>query len=169
MRFPTVTLAIAALGVGSVALAEPSLVVDPWGRVNGEVDSWFAPAANERPEKPRTEDLLVDPWVPAPERAPPVVRAKRVEVFPVAPANAPLPFAPPIIDPWAPVVASEIPSLAGAPEPRVAESPSGDFATSRPSAMPWSGRMIEIVDPWSRMPSFTPSDRIRLVIDPWAR
>jgi hypothetical protein len=35
--------------------------------------------------------------------------------------------------------------------------------------MPWSGRMIEIVDPWSRVPSFAPSDRIRLVIDPWAR
>jgi hypothetical protein len=161
VRFLTLTLVVAALGVGGAALAEPELVVDPWGRANAEVDSWFGPVVTERAGNPRTEDLLVDPWVPArePERAPPEPRAKRVEVFPIAPANAPLANTESIINPWAPAVASEIPSLAKWPEPRVAER----------AATPWSGRMVEIVDPWGRTRDYSPIDRIRIVIDPWAR
>jgi hypothetical protein len=29
--------------------------------------------------------------------------------------------------------------------------------------------MVEIVDPWGRTRDYSPIDRIRIVIDPWAR
>jgi hypothetical protein len=152
-------LVVAALGVGSAALAQPQLVVDPWGSAKAEQDSWFAETANERPNAPAADPALVDPWLPAP-------RAKRVEVYPIAPVtNAPpksaveLPqSAPLVIDPWAPVVVSEMPSLGSGLGPRVA----GDRS-------PWSGRMIEVVDPWGRASALSVSERVQLIIDPWTR
>jgi hypothetical protein len=153
------TLVVAALAVGGTALAQPQLVADPWGSASAEVDSWFGPSANQRPDVTTADPVLVDPWqtVRAPEP-----RAKRVEVFPVAPAtNAPQksasplpPAAPLVIDPWAPAVGSEIPSLERGPLDQLS---------------PWSGRMIEVVDPWGRAPRLSVEERVRLIIDPWAR
>ena len=170
MRYLTPTLVVAALGVGGVALAQPELVVDPWGSAKTEADSWFADATNERPHITTADPVLVDPWLPErePERAP---RAKRVEVFPIAPAtNASPGSAPPksaatpplvapiVIDPWAPAVDPEMPPLASKSVLRVAEQSS-----------PWSGRMIEIVDPWGRVPDRGVKTNFRVIIDPWAR
>jgi len=103
------------------------------------------------------------------------VATKRIDVFPVAPATAPVvtplgPAASPwsvspntdvsVIDPWAPpVIASETPSLRGARR----------TVTDRSLAAPWSERMVEIVDPWKRMPEFASTERVRLIFDPWAR
>lgn len=170
VRHLTLTLVVAALGVGGVALAQPELVVDPWGSAKAEADSWFADSTNERADVLTADPVLVDPWQPErePERAP---RAKRVEVFPIAPAtnasprsapprSAALPplAAPIVVDPWAPAVGSELPPLEGKSVSRVAEQSS-----------PWSGRMIEIVDPWGRVPELGASKSFRVIIDPWAR
>jgi hypothetical protein len=34
---------------------------------------------------------------------------------------------------------------------------------------PWSDTFVEIVDPWKRMPEWAAADRVRIVVDPWAR
>jgi hypothetical protein len=68
--------------------------------------------------------------------------------------------APVVIDPWATTAPSELPSLAGGQSSR---------AQSNGSASPWSSRLVEIVDPWRRVPEWAGADRVRLVVDPWAR
>jgi hypothetical protein len=65
-----------------------------------------------------------------------------------------------VIDPWAPVIASEIPSLRDRNAPAT---------TDRAKLVPWSDRVVEIIDPWQRLPELTSSERIRIVVDPWAR
>jgi hypothetical protein len=67
-------------------------------------------------------------------------------------------LAPVVIDPWAPTVPSDLPSLGG-----------GSLTQPNRSASPWSSRLVEIVDPWRRVPEWAGADRIRLVVDPWAR
>jgi hypothetical protein len=171
VRFLSLALTIAAVGLGGVALAQPSLVVDPWGRATDSADSWFASSEAARDEH-GTIGEVTDPWAPRPEST---------AVIPVGPTVAPLgpvdvPFdvrplerasdasvpklAPVVIDPWAPTVPSELPSLARA-------------STSRTqlnrSASPWSSRLVEIIDPWRRVPEWAGADRVRLVVDPWAR
>ncbi len=163
MRPLALTLVVAALGVGGVAVAQPQLVVDPWGSANADADSWFGQAEKEASAVPTADPGLVDPWQPVREPEP---RAKRVEVFPAAPetnaspknvSRLPAP-APLLIDPWAPVVASDIPSLSNDRGPRAGEQQSA-----------WSGRMIEVVDPWTGASDAATKNPIRLIVDPWAR
>ena len=173
VRLLTLTPVVVALGVGSVALAQPAGVIDPWARAPGDADSWFDPEAKT---PGLAEPELKDPWVPlaaTPESTP--AATKRIDVFPVAPASAPVvtPLGPArtpwavstnadvsVVDPWAPpVMASETPSLRGGRR----------TGADRSLAAPWSERMVEIVDPWKRMPEFEATERVRLIFDPWAR
>ncbi|HVR19660.1 MAG TPA: hypothetical protein VMS65_08190 [Polyangiaceae bacterium] len=173
MRLLTLSPIVVALGLGGVALAQPAGVIDPWARAPGDADSWFEPQA----KTPEVADPAVkDPWVPlAATQESPTVATKRIDVFPVAQATAPVvtPLGPAgtpwavstnadvsLVDPWAPpVMASETPSLRGARR----------TGADRSLAAPWSERMVEIVDPWQRMPEFAATERVRLIFDPWAR
>lgn len=163
MRPLAFTLVVATLGVGGAALAQPELVVDPWGGAGAEIDSWFGQAAKAPLDTSTADPVLVDPWQPI-GAAEPAPRAKRAEVVPVAPAKNASPKSAPalrqtpiVIDPWASVVTSDIPSLDKQSGPRIAERLS-----------PWSGRMIEVVDPWSRVPELR-VERVPMIVDPWAR
>jgi hypothetical protein len=167
VRFLSLALTIAAVGFGGVALAQPTLVVDPWGRA----DSWF-PSNEAASDEERPIAEVTDPWAPKPATTAPapvgpvIAPLGRVDVpFDVRPferardASVPT-VAPVVIDPWAPIAASELPSLAAGPNSRT---------QTKRSASPWSSRLVEIVDPWRRVPEWAGADRIRLVVDPWAR
>jgi hypothetical protein len=170
VRFLTLALTIAAVGLGGIALAQPSLVVDPWGRATESTDSWFASSEAARDEQ-RPIGEVTDPWAPRPEMT--AVTPVGPIVAPLGPVDVPFdvrPFdrasdasvpkvAPVVIDPWASTAPSELPSLAG----------SNSRAQPNRSASPWSSRLVEIVDPWRRVPEWTGADRVRLVVDPWAR
>jgi hypothetical protein len=173
VRLLTLAPFVVALGLGGVALAEPAGVIDPWAPAPSDADSWFDSKATT-PELAQPE--VKQPWAPLAETPRTIpVATKRIDVFPVAPATAPVvtplrPAATPwsvspssdvsVVDPWAPpVIASETPSLRGARRTVV----------DRSHGAPWSERMVEIVDPWQRMPEFTATERVRLIFDPWAR
>ena len=64
MRVLTLVVIGAGLGLGGVALAQPALVVDPWGRANGDADSWFDSATAARDDRLEVEATLKDPWAP---------------------------------------------------------------------------------------------------------
>jgi hypothetical protein len=174
VRVLTLTPLVVALGLGGVALAQPAGVVDPWGRPVSDDDSWFGTKATPSGLPAAGEPKV--PWAPAvatPESA--SVATKRIDVFPVSPAAAPAvtprgPVVAPlfplpnadvsVIDPWAPpIVASETPSLRG----------NRRAAVDRSLGAPWSERFVEVIDPWKRMPEFAESERVRLILDPWAR
>jgi hypothetical protein len=154
------------IAVGTVALAEPAGVVDPWGRASG-TDSWFAPSRDEslRDDSSREHVIqaeLKDPWAQASEAPPTGVSDGRIDVFPVERATPPSAESSPngIVNPWAPpVIAREMPSLAAAPTNGV----------NPRTRTPWSDTFVEIVDPWKRMPEWAAADRVRIVVDPWAR
>jgi len=167
VRHFALSLTIAAVALGGVALAQPVGVVDPWERPSSDADSWFAPSAETRAESLPVEGVLTDPWAAAAE-----AKAPRA-VSPVGAVDVPLDLAPMerasalpslepvILDPWAPSVASELPSLAKDPKPLA--------VADRAASTHWSARAVEIVDPWRRVPELTAPDRIPLVVDPWAR
>jgi hypothetical protein len=162
VRLLTLTLIGAALGLGGVALAQPTLVVDPWGRASGDADSWFAAEPAPRDDKLPVEAVLKDPWASSSEaKAQPVVAP--LKPFETRPKEAVVGAAitkPVLVDPWAPVIASEIPSL---------RDPNAPATTDRSKLVPWSDRVVEIIDPWQRLPELASTDRIRVVVDPWAR
>ena len=173
VRFLTLALTIAAVGFGGVALAQPSLVVDPWAQATESAESWFASSETARNERPPVGEVL-DPWAPRPEASAPAVAPARPVVVPLGPVDVPSELgplerasdasaayvAPVVVDPWAPAGSSELPSLAGDSKKRTLPNR---------SAASWSSRLVEIVDPWRRVPEWTGADRVRLVIDPWAR
>jgi hypothetical protein len=159
-------LVFSVIAVGTVALAEPAGVIDPWGRASGG-DSWFGSSRDEPSRDDSSRERVIqaelkDPWAPASEAPPTVVSDGRIDVFPVERATLPSAqsSANGIVNPWAPpVIAREMPSLAAAPA-------NGAIPHAR---TPWSDTFVEIVDPWKRMPEWAAADRVRLVIDPWAR
>jgi hypothetical protein len=162
VRQLALTLIGATLGLGGAALAQPSLVVDPWGRSTADSSSWFEPETLQPEQKPFVDTELADPWAKARETAPsPVVTPiKPFETRPLERAAAAPTTEPFVIDPWAPVIASEIPSLRDRNAPTT---------TDRAMRLPWSDRVVEVIDPWQRTPGVASGDRVRLVIDPWAR
>lgn len=163
MRVFALTVVFAVVALGTVALAQPAGVIDPWGRASDAADSWFAPSSeSSRDERERVlQAELKDPWAPASEAPAPFAAERTVDVFPIeraTPSGTRLDDG--IVNPWAPpVMAQDIPSLAAAPKSDV----------SRPKRKPWSGHFVEIVDPWTRMPEWAAADRVRIVVDPWAR
>jgi hypothetical protein len=166
VRLFGLALAFAVIALGTVALAEPAGVIDPWGRASGDADSWFGPARDESTRDASRERMmqgeLKDPWAPPSEAPAPFASERAIDVFPLERAGAPTATRSDegIMNPWAPpVVAGEMPSLAAAPKSDV----------SRPTRTPWSEHFVEIVDPWKRMPEWAAADRVRLVVDPWAR
>lgn len=168
MRPFALSLTIAAVALGGVALAQPVGVVDPWERPSSDADSWFAPSAETRAESLPVESVLKDPWAPATAAKappPPVSPVGAVDVpvdlAPMERASALPSLEPVILDPWAPSVASELPSLAHDLKPLA--------VADRAASTRWSARTEELVDPWQRVPDLTAPDRIRLVVDPWAR
>lgn len=154
----------AVIALGTVALAEPAGVIDPWGRANGDVDSWFGSSRAEPPQDERERVIqteLKDPWAPASEAPAPFASERAIDVFPVERTTTPSAKRTDdgIVNPWAPpLVAQEIPSL---------DAPKGNV--SRTTRTPWSEHFVEIVDPWKRMPEWAAADRVRIVVDPWAR
>ena len=161
VRLLALSAVAVALALGGVAVAQPSGIVDPW---SGDAeDSWFASSKSDAAPAPTPE--LVDPWVkPADASQTPSIalgaraESARAGVPVVVPLGLPADVS--VVNPWAPpVVASETPSLR-APSP---------LAVNRTPNTPWSPGFTEIVDPWKRMPEWAPSERVRLVLDPWAR
>ena len=164
MRVFALTVVFAVIALGTVALAQPAGVIDPWGRASDATDSWFAPSRDEssRERERVIQAELKDPWAPPTEAPAPFAAERAIDVFPVERATTPPGKSADdgIVNPWAPpVMAQDIPSLAAAPKSDV----------SRPMRTPWSGHFVEIVDPWTRMPEWAAADRVRLVVDPWAR
>jgi hypothetical protein len=164
VRLFGLALTFAVIALGTVALAEPAGVIDPWGRTSGGADSWFGPSRNESLRDDSSRERMIqaelkDPWAPASEALLPFASDKAIDVFPVERASTPSGSRSDdgIVNPWAPpVMAGDIPSLAATPK-------------SVASRTPWSGHVVEIIDPWKRMPEWAAADRVRLVVDPWAR
>lgn len=167
MRLFGLALVFAVIALGTVALAEPAGVIDPWGRASADTDSWFGPSRDDssRDEASRERAIqaeLKDPWAPASEAPAPFASERGIDVFPIegAATRSGTPSNDGILNPWAPpLVAQEMPSLAAAPKSDV----------NRTTRTPWSDRFVEIVDPWNRMPEWGAADRVRIVVDPWAR
>jgi hypothetical protein len=165
VRVFALAVVFAVIALGTVALAQPAGVIDPWGRASDASDSWFGPSRDESPSDQRERAIqaeLKDPWAPPTEAPAPFATERAIDVFPIERATTPLDRGADdgIVNPWAPpVMAQEIPSLAAAPKADV----------NRPMRTPWSGHFVEIVDPWQRMPEWAAADRIRIVVDPWAR
>ena len=161
VRLSSLSPVAVALVVGGVALAQPAAVTESSSGRTAEQDSWFAPSQSA-PALPQSPELL-DPWAkPADAQATPsIAPVDRVKSRVAEPAVVPLgsPADVSVVNPWAPpVVASETPSLRPAPH-----------AAKREPATPWAVGFTEIVDPWKRTPTWAPSERVRLVLDPWAR
>ncbi|HEX6274705.1 MAG TPA: hypothetical protein VFZ53_16805 [Polyangiaceae bacterium] len=164
MRLFALTPLAIALGAGSVALAEPVAIVDPWNRSSSDTDSWFGSEAP--PAEPAGDPEIVDPWARAAlETKAPVVERSRAPNHVEATAKAAPAFVPTVAsglddktgieDPWGPsFAATETPSLQSSARAR---SPS------------WSEPMVEVVDPWQRRAPRGASERLRLLVDPWAR
>lgn len=164
MRAVGLTLVFSVIAVGTVALAEPAGVIDPWGRTSGDADSWFGSSSDDSPPDERARVIqaeLKDPWAPASEAPAPFAAERTIDVFPIErAAQSGARSDDGIVNPWAPpMVAQDIPSLAAATQ--------GDV--SHRTRTPWSEHFVEIVDPWKRMPEWAAADRVRLVVDPWAR
>jgi hypothetical protein len=165
VRVFALTVVFGVIALGTVALAQPAGVIDPWGRASEATDSWFAPSRDEasRDERERViQAELKDPWAPPSEAPAPFASERAIDVFPIERATTPPGSSVDngIVNPWAPpLMAQEIPSLASASKRDV----------NRPMRTPWSERFIEIVDPWKPMPEWAAADRVRLVVDPWAR
>jgi hypothetical protein len=162
VRLSSLSPVAVALVVGGVALAQPAGVTEPWSGGTAEHDSWFAPPQGA-PALPPSPELL-EPWAnPADAHATPAIAqvnrdASRAAAPVVAPLGSPVDVS--VVNPWAPpVAASETPSLRAA----------APLAVNRAPATPWSPGFDEVVDPWTRMPAWAPSERVRLVLDPWAR
>jgi hypothetical protein len=172
VRFLTLTPVVGALALGGVALAQPVEILDPWNHSADEGDGWFAPETKS-PESPldgERADARARPTAPpateiaggagALDHAAVTLRMGPRAAARVAPMNASPAEDVSLLDPWAPpVVASETPSLA-----RAVPRSTGGRALAWPSAE----RLVEVVDPWKRMPEFAPSERVRLILDPWA-
>ena len=161
VRLLALSAVAVALALGGVAVAQPAGIIDPWSG-DAEQDSWFAPSKSEAAPAPTPE--LLDPWVKPADasQTPSIAPVSRTEpARPGVPVVVPLgsPADVSVVNPWAPpVVASETPSL----------RPS-KLASSRTPNTPWAPGFAEIIDPWKRMPEWAPSERVRLVLDPWAR
>ena len=161
VRLLALSAVAVALALGGVAVAQPAGIVDPWS--GSEQDSWFAPSKSEAAPAPTPD--LIDPWIKPSDASQtpsiaPVSRAEpaRAGVPVVVPLGSPADVS--VVNPWAPpVAASELPSLRA----------SAPLAVNRTPNTPWAPGFAEIVDPWKGMPEWAPSERVRLVLDPWAR
>jgi hypothetical protein len=166
VRCLTLTPVVGALALGGVALAQPAEILDPWNRSADEDEGWFAPEM--KAPAPPLHGERAETWVrptpaPAAEIAGAAVaqRTGRRAAVRAAPTSTSPAEDVSLLDPWAPpFIASETPSLAR-----------GELPSTAGSSLAWPSaeRLVEVVDPWKRLPEFAPSESVRLILDPWAR